>query len=249
MICPGWDDQRYGLVRTSSQTLAVTPQKLHAVRACPCLEEAKEKLIRAATNHLTDATMCYAMKMLKEKVAGQKKAKKIRWGGRLRGKTEAAMIKYDHKQRSLQLEKNVRVQSRAVDGRCCAYCHRIGSQWNCICGVEEVLQKRTCHLTSYITLTFMWNIVYYLAYLKWLIRQPNAKIMHVDNIFITTRDCGHVETQMSLPLPMVGSWHRTYGLYTVFETVETPAGLARSNTALAKMDWYDLAHGYNYCLR
>ena len=105
MICPGWDDQRYGLVRTSSQTLAVTPQKLHAVRACPCLEEAKEKLIRAATNHLTDATMCYAMKMLKEKVAGQKKAKKIRWGGRLRGKTEAAMSKSDYKQRSLQLDK------------------------------------------------------------------------------------------------------------------------------------------------
>ena len=52
----------------------------------------------------------------------------------------------------------------------------------------------------------------------------------------TTRDCEHVETQMSLPLPMIGSWHRTIGLYTVFETVETPAGIACLCTALAKMD-------------
>ena len=78
MICPGWDDQRYGLVRTSSQTLAETPQKLHAVRACPCLEEANEKLTRAATHHLTNVYIRKAMTMLKEKVAEQKKEEKIR---------------------------------------------------------------------------------------------------------------------------------------------------------------------------
>ena len=79
-------------------------------------------------------------------------------------------------------------------------------------------------------------MVYRLSYLKRLIRQPHAKIMHVDYICITTRECEHEESRMSLPLPMVESWHRTYGLYTVFETVETSAGSARLNTALAKLD-------------
>ena len=69
---------RYGLVRTSSQTLAVIPQILHEVRVCPCLEEANEKLTRAATHHLTDVYICKAMTMLKEKVAEQKKEEKIR---------------------------------------------------------------------------------------------------------------------------------------------------------------------------
>ena len=104
----------------------MVPQILNAVRACPCLEEAKDKLTRAATHPSTNAKICKFMTMLKEKVAEQKKEENIRWGGRLMGKTKAAMSKAISKQLPHQLKKNVRVYSRAVDGRCCAYWHRIG---------------------------------------------------------------------------------------------------------------------------
>ena len=44
--------------------------------------------------------------MVKEKVKEQKKEEKIRWGGRVLGKTEAAMSKAISKQRPLQLKKS-----------------------------------------------------------------------------------------------------------------------------------------------
>ena len=52
----------------------------------------------------------------------------------------------------------------------------------------------------------------------------------------TTRDCEHAETRLSLPLPVVRSWHRIIGLYTIYETVKIPAGIARLGKALANMD-------------
>ena len=51
-----------------------------------------------------------------------------------------------------------------------------------------------------------------------------------------TRDCEHAETRLSLPLPVVRSWHRIIGLYTIYETVKIPAGIARLGKALANMD-------------
>ncbi|CAI5741538.1 unnamed protein product [Hyaloperonospora brassicae] len=69
------------------------------------LEGAKAKLTRAASHHPTDVNIRKAMTMLKEKVAEQKKEEKMRWGGRLLGKTEAAESKAVSKQRSLQLKK------------------------------------------------------------------------------------------------------------------------------------------------